>query len=63
MNAPTWTRVIEPALTRREVFAAMAMQGMIANPATSSTTTNEALASYARHAADALIAELDKEVE
>ncbi len=46
-------------LTRRELFAAMQMAAL--QPcAVEHGWDDESLASYARHAADALIAELDK---
>ena len=45
-------------LTKREHFAAMAMQGLLACPLV--TGNNEQIAKYARAAADALIAELNK---
>lgn len=46
-------------LTRRELFAAMAMQGFAADPDTGDTGAAE-LANAAVAWADALIAELDK---
>jgi len=47
-----------PGLTKREYFAAMAMQGIIAKPAT--LTTNEKFAAAAVSMADALIAALNE---
>lgn len=46
-------------LTRLELFAAMAMAGLLANPDHDKSAAGTA--DYARRHADALIAELDKE--
>lgn len=48
-------------LTRRELFAAMAMQAFISNPANVGRTSPQDIASAACGAADALIAQLSKE--
>mgnify|MGYP001333530170 CR=1 FL=1 len=59
----------QDGLTKREYFAVMAMQGMMANPellvngSTNMTTANQVLNSYAEDAvksADALIEQLNK---
>lgn len=48
-------------LTKRELFAAMAMQGLAANNGFTKTgLTMESMATNAVQSADALIAELDK---
>lgn len=47
-------------LTRRELFAAMAMQAYLSNPSMTEKTPDKTLASWARHSADALITELEK---
>ena len=47
-------------LTRRELFAAMAMQGFLANEQLATQFTDELLAADAVEAADALLAELAK---
>jgi hypothetical protein len=47
-------------LTKREYFAAMAMQGLLANSFRSPTSYIESNAEYAVNYADALIAELNK---
>ena len=47
----------ELGLTKRELFAAMAMQGLSTNPRLKTTD----IARYAVETADALIAELNKE--
>lgn len=50
-------------LTKRELFAAMAMQGMLSNPAICDMTSGEAsqVALWANQCADALLAELAKD--
>ena len=48
-------------LTKRELFAAMAMQGLLADPY--STQEFSCMASMSVQVADALIAELSKEVQ
>ena len=54
-----------PGLTKRELFAAMAMQGMLSNPAICDMTSGEAsrVALWANQCADALLAELAKDGE
>ncbi len=47
-----------PGLTRRELFAAMAMQGMLSSP--NPYVRGDELAQTALYYTDALIAELDK---
>ena len=47
-------------LTKRELFAAMAMQGMVANERLATQFTDELLAADAVEAADALLIELAK---
>jgi hypothetical protein len=47
-------------LTKREYFAAMALQGLLANSFRSPTSYIESNAEYAVNYADALIAELNK---
>lgn len=53
----------EGGLTKRELFAAMAMQGMLSNPAICDMTSGEAsqVALWANQCADALLTELAKE--
>lgn len=53
----------EGGLTKRELFAAMAMQGMLSNPAICDMTSGEAsqVALWANQCADALLAELAKD--
>ena len=55
--------ITEPGLTKRELFAAMAMQGMLSNPAICDMTSGEAsqVALWANQCADALLAELAKD--
>lgn len=63
----------EPGLAKRELFAAMAMQGMLANDKHLTRTTkvaerlgldaDESIATQAREIADALLAELAKPQE
>lgn len=55
-------RYVSPALTKREYFAAMAMQGLCADPITRklSGPHAKAVAADAIEIADALIAELEK---
>jgi hypothetical protein len=50
----------EYGLTKREYFAAMALQGLLANSFRSPTSYIESNAEYAVNYADALIAELNK---
>ena len=51
-------------LTKREYFAAMSMQGMLANPDLATETFKEKLiAAWSVDCADALIAELNKELK
>lgn len=47
-------------LTRRELFAAMAMQGICARPGGAQPYTEQYVVTWACQYADALIAELDK---
>ena len=64
------TFMAQPGLTKRELFAAMAMQGVVgdyesmrmfqAKASASNRTISEQLAIVSCHAADALIAELAK---
>lgn len=54
------TRTVEPGLTKREYFAALALQGMLANQTRGTTTDPSFFASEAVKASDALITELDK---
>ncbi len=54
------TRGMEIGLTKRELFAAMAMQGILANPEYNSGDGSIAIDAAAN--ADALLAELDKPV-
>ena len=49
----------EVALSKREYFAAMALQGLMANPDWTSTTISS-IAEVSVKAADALIAELNR---
>ncbi len=49
-------------LTKREYFAGILMQGLLANPCTAGRKTPD-LAVVASHAADALLAELNKTKE
>ena len=57
----TEPNVAFPALTKREMFAAMAMQGILANPNTQGDEALiEAAAPVMVRFADALIAELEK---
>lgn len=58
-----WT----PGLTKREYFAAMAMQGLLSNPITKELVEDcfglevpRRVAELALHAADALLAELER---
>lgn len=54
--------VITTGLTKRELFAAMAMQGQLANPDPQTVQSGlNSIAVYAVCAADRLIAELAKE--
>lgn len=55
------SHVNESGLTKREYFAAMAMQGLCTNPRTEYTPMNE-FAELAVKYADALLTELSKEV-
>lgn len=57
--------ITEPGLTKRELFAAMAMQGMLSNPAICDMTSGDAsrVALWANQCADALLAELAKDGE
>lgn len=48
-------------LTKREHFAAMAMQGWRANPVVDKNIPSEAIAEWSLEDADALLAALDKE--
>jgi len=50
----------EPGLTKRELFAAMAMQGLGGNSALNQASAQN-IACWAVECADALIAELNKE--
>ena len=50
-------------LTRRELFAAMAMQGILANEGADATSYEANVSVHAVAHADALTAELDKEQE
>ena len=59
---------IQKGLTKRELFAAMAMQGMAANPADNYLAEVDGkivnvTSKYAVEYADTLIAELNKEVQ
>lgn len=49
-----------PGLTKREYFAALAMQGMLSNVQYSATVSWDELVEQAAKYADALIAELSK---
>jgi hypothetical protein len=53
---------LPPMLTKRELFAAMAMQGILAHAASNWPVNDnpESLAQCAVHTADALLAELSK---
>ena len=51
----------QPGLTKRELFAAMAMQGFCAIPKINCTISPEIVARDAARLADALLAELVKE--
>jgi hypothetical protein len=55
-----YTNSVHPGLTKRELFAAMAMHGLLACPATSGTPDEFARNAVAQ--ADALIAALNKPV-
>ena len=54
-----------PGLTKRELFAAMAMQGVLSGPLTSQLVRGDSIAlitsAIATECADALLAELNKE--
>jgi hypothetical protein len=53
---------VEPGLTKREYFAAMAMQGILANNAEGNTEwLYDIIGQHSVLAADALITELNKE--
>lgn len=54
---------VDAGLTKRELFAAMAMQGLLASWGNHDVTDSGDLASDAVRAADALIAELSKPKE
>jgi len=54
---------VEAGLTIRELFAAMAMQGTCSNYDIWSNTSAREIAGHAVEQADALIAELNKEVQ
>lgn len=56
---PAWRA--HPGLTKRELFAAMAMQGMLANPAF--RTDQDKIAEWAVTDSDALIIALNKPQE
>ena len=66
---PSWPTGYEPAngLTKRELFAAMAMQGILMQERPSFSSTTESMANVsaaeAVKCADALLAELAKPVE
>lgn len=47
-------------LTKREYFAAMAMQAVVANPRFAESVSEQQVAAWATHQADALLAELSK---
>ena len=53
----------QEGLTKRELFAAMAMQGCCSNYNIWSNTSAREIAGHAVEQADALIAELNKEVQ
>lgn len=63
----SWSEYNEPGLTKREMFAMMSLQGLIANPDFLTEAADESLDPFAAAAqlavrqADALIAELNKE--
>lgn len=57
--ASQWTTLTSDKLTKRELFAAMAMQGYYGNPNSNGVITDVSF--DAVRAADALIAELNKE--
>ena len=52
-----------PGLTKRELFAAMAMQGIASNPNAATIEGPDVVAGAAVEAADALLAELAKPKE
>ena len=56
---PNGSTDIYLGITRRELFAAMAMQGMLSGP-DQSKSSNRHIAEYSTDMADALIAELEK---
>jgi hypothetical protein len=58
---PSGSKTIASGLTKREYFAAMAMQGAAADE--SATPETKRLAIWAVQMADALIAELNKEAK
>jgi hypothetical protein len=58
---PILDRVNCPGLTKREYFAAMAMQGLVANPDRDASVEQDSTLSVKQ--ADALIAALNKETE
>jgi len=60
-NSGNMTRFWESGLTQRELFAAMAMQGMQAN--SSVTRSEEVYASWSVRMADALLAALKEETK
>ena len=53
-------RVVAPGLTKREFFAAAALQGLLACPYSWNSSLDD-IAVQARRAADALMAELEKQ--
>ncbi len=62
-NAPAYPCMSYSApsgLTKRELFAAMAMQGIASNPNAATTEGPDVVAGAAVEAADALLAELAK---
>ena len=57
---PTLGPLAATGLTKRELFAAMAMQGIASNPNAATTEGPDVVAGAAVEAADALLAELAK---
>jgi hypothetical protein len=58
-----WKTETKPCLSRRDMFAMAAMQGILASGDREQLETKEILAKCSRLWADALIAELDKKSE
>ncbi len=61
--SPAFPLLNHYGLTKRELFAAMAMQGIASNPNAATTEGPDVVAGAAVEAADALLAELAKPKE